>query len=334
VSVQSQIDAAAAGSTVTVAAGVHRENLYIGKPLKLVGLPGAIIAPSGGWNAITVKANNVTIEGLEIVNAPGDGIECDGVHHVTIRRCTARYCGESGIQFNRCDWFLVEDCTTYGNAETGWFSGISAWQNKVLAAGTLIGGFRNIIRNCICYGQNTWNASSMQQDGNGIVLDDFNNTQGGGEPGGYTHKTLIHNCLCYDNDGKGIHVVWTDNVTVRLCTCVNNSLNPLNPATWLSEISVAHSKNVTLDRNIAVCSRGAGSLANKRAYNNTSPSWAPAFNTTKWAGNVGWDAASTPSIRLDIGNAAPSSAGLKWLNPKLANYVPTVATAAGWRPLT
>jgi serralysin len=341
-SIQSQVDAASVGAVVLIAAGTFNENVYIGKSVILRGAvdangkPLSIIAPSGGWNGIHVKGHNVTIENFQIINAPGDGIAAEGVHHTTIRNCKIRECGESGIQFDRCDWFLVENCELIANAETGWFSGISAYQNKVLATGTLIDGYRNVIRNIIAYGQDT--RGGNHTDGNGIIIDDFNNTQGGGQSGGYTHGCLVENCLLYNNDGKGLQITWSNNVTARKITAVNNNRDLENTGTWRGDISVSQSKGVKLEDCLAVTYRGTGRLANNRAYDNTSTT--NAFNTTTFLRNIGWDASGTPSVRTDSGNVTPV---VTWVNPGMSftqamsnpspsDFIPTITTTAGWRP--
>jgi len=56
-SIQSRIDAAAAGSTVTVPACLARERIRITKPLTLVGTPGAEIRGSDVWTGWTRKGN-------------------------------------------------------------------------------------------------------------------------------------------------------------------------------------------------------------------------------------------------------------------------------------
>ena len=85
-------------------------------------------------------------------------------------------------------------------------------------------------------------------DGNGIIIDDFRNTQQNKAP--YPYKTLVENNVCYFNGGKGIHVFFSDNVTVRNNTCYFNNRDPKNPATWRGELSNVNANNTVWVNNI------------------------------------------------------------------------------------
>lgn len=333
-SIQSAADASMPGDVVLLAAGVHTGTVGFwtrpgtaAAPITLRGAPGAVMQPAGGYNAVTITMNYTTVEDLEIRNAAGDGIEANGAHHITVRRCKITGCGESGFQTNYCDWVTAEDNECAGNALLGWFSGISLYQNRNLFAGSET---RNFIRNNRCYDNVTPASGFSHTDGNGIIIDDFRSTQTAGFPS-YDFLTLVENNLCYGNGGKGIQVTWSDGVTVRRNTCVANNVDPLNGGTWRGDISISDSRRAVVDGNIAVCVRGAGFLSANRAYDNTGPS--SRLNNTVFTGNIGWDEAGTPSVRTDSGNATPVVA---WIDPQLVNYLPTTPAAAdaGWRPAT
>lgn len=331
-SIQSQLDAARSGDTVTIAPGTYRENVNIGKSVTLKGGPGVLIRPpSGGWNAISVNANDVTIEGFDIAGARGDGIEANNVRGVTVINNTISGCGESGIQTNYSDLVRIEGNTLVGNARDTWCSGISLYQNRARgAAGDLEPGFRNIIRGNICRDNITRPAGGPHTDGNGIIIDDFQNNQNGSTAGNYPYQTLVENNLCTGNGGKGIQVTWSDKVTVRGNTCVGNNVDPNNDGTWRGDISISESRGATVERNIAVAKRGSGYLAHNRAYGNTGPG--DKRNTTTFRENIGWDPAGTPSVQTNDGQASPG-AGVTWTDPKLgADWLPGIDTDAGWRP--
>jgi parallel beta-helix repeat protein len=326
-SIQSQINAALSGSTVTIAAGTYAEAFTVSKALRLVA-NGAVLVrpPASAWNAVSITAGDVTIEGFDIAGARGDGIEANNVRGVTVLRCKITGCGESGVQTNGCDLVRVEGCTLIGNARDTWCSGISLYQNR--ARGVTTTGFRNVIRDNICRDNITLPAGGPHTDGNGIIIDDFQNNQNGSTAGNYPYTTLVENNLCTGNGGKGIQVTWSDKVTVRGNTCHGNNRDVNNDGTWRGDLSISQSKAAAVERNIVHCVRGTGRLAQNRAIDNTSTT--NGFNTTTWAGNVGWDAAGTPSVRTDGGNAV---SGVTWVDPKLdANWLPTITTDAGWRP--
>ena len=128
-----------AGDTVIVRAGTYNEAVVIDHGGSAAGdvtlkseTPGAALIrpPSGAWNAISVAANHVTVDGFDIGGARGDGIEANNVHHITIRNSTVHGSGESGIQFNWSEFITIEGNETYENGSTGWFSGISIYQNS------------------------------------------------------------------------------------------------------------------------------------------------------------------------------------------------------------
>jgi hypothetical protein len=107
--VQSAVDAAPTGSTVLVCHGRYTEDVIIRHPLTLKGQRGAVIHGSSTANgtcdplgptatgpepclaAITIKAGHVTVEGLTVKDAIGEGILAEGsvsggvISHITIR---------------------------------------------------------------------------------------------------------------------------------------------------------------------------------------------------------------------------------------------------------
>ena len=63
---QERIDAAAPNDTIHLETGVHPGPVVIRKPVKLVGEKGAEIKGNGSGNAVTIKADDVTLSGLRI----------------------------------------------------------------------------------------------------------------------------------------------------------------------------------------------------------------------------------------------------------------------------
>ena len=113
-------------------------------------------------------------------------------------------------------------------------------------------GFHNVVRNNICFGNRVidlpGNPEPAHTDGNGIIIDDFRNTQlpDVGQYGqlksrksatNYVFNTLVENNLSYGNGGKGIHIFLSDNVTVRNNAAHWNNRDELNPGTWRGELS-------------------------------------------------------------------------------------------------
>ncbi len=300
------------GDEVVVKAGTYNEAININKDGSAAGgitlrseVPGGALIrpPAGSWNAITVNANYVTIDGFDIKGGPGDGIEGSGVHHVSILNNKVHDAGESGIQFNQSDFLKIDGNETYNNASSGWFSGISIYQNRNITGDTSTEGYRTIVRNNISHDNVT--KSGAHTDGNGIIIDDFQSTQASGHPN-YTFKTLVEGNLVYENGGKGIQVTWSDSVTVANNTAYHNNQDPQNTGTWRGELSNSQSSNNTWVNNIAVADPSLNK--NNTAIDNTSTGGYSNKNVV-WANNVTYNGtAGQASVKTDGGNPMPSAA--------------------------
>lgn len=300
------------GDEVVVKAGTYNEAINIDKDGSAAGnitlrseVPGGALIrpPEGSWNAISVNGNYVTINGFDIGGANGDGIEANNVHHVSILNNKVHGSGESGIQFNQSDFIRIEGNETYNNASTGWFSGISIYQNRNITGDTSTDGYRTIVRNNISHDNVT--KSGAHTDGNGIIIDDFQSTQTSGHPN-YTFKTLVENNLVYENGGKGIQVTWSDSVTVKNNTAYHNNQDPQNTGTWRGELSNSASSNNTWVNNIAVADPSINK--NNTAIDNTSTDSYKNSNVV-WANNITYNGtAGQASVKTDGGNAMPSAA--------------------------
>jgi len=300
------------GDEVVVKPGTYNESINIDKDGSAAGditlrseVPGAALIrpPSGSYTGISVNANYVTIDGFDIKGGNGDGIEANNVHHVSILNNKVHDSGESGIQFNYSDFVKIVGNETYNNASSGWYSGISIYENRNITGDTSTTGYRNIVQNNISHDNVT--KSGAHTDGNGIIIDDFQSTQASGHPN-YTFKTLVDNNLVYENGGKGIQVAWSDSVTVQNNTAYHNNQDPLNDGTWRGELSNAQSSNNTWVNNIAVADPSVNK--NNTAVDNTSYGGYTNANTV-WANNITYNGtAGQSSVRTDGGNSMPSTA--------------------------
>ena len=289
---------ARAGDTVIVADGTYNEEIFLEN--------------NGTAEAdITLRAENehgarilgfihgrdvsyITIDGFDITNsnegAISQGIVFFSSHHITISNNLARDSFGGGISFNQSDSILIEGNTVSGNAffQPDAHSGISVYQPQVLDDAE--GEYGIIIRNNISFenaslvpNQNCC-GGNLITDGSGIVLDDFRNSQDGGNGIVYSRRTLVENNLVYDNGGPGIHLFLASSIDIRNNTAVNN-LRVLN---FGSNINVQNSNDVNVFNNIAVSGSGEDTfLASNRAFdltfqNNISDGSVNGFNT---AGN-------------------------------------------------
>ncbi len=200
-------------------------------------------------NGLTVKGNNPNITLQQALNQPkscanpsgsydgrfnGNGISVDGrngtrFHHFKVKNCTVYDCGGAGITFIQSDYITIENNIIYNNSwYTVWASsGISLWQNWNSNNET---GVKNIIRNNICYGNRQYVPAIAFNcgftDGNGIIIDDSENTQNGSALGSYKGRTLIENNIVYKNGGSGIHTYKSKHVDIVNNTAYLNNQSP------------------------------------------------------------------------------------------------------------
>ncbi len=313
------------GDEIIVKAGVYNKSISVdrdGSENKYITIrsevPGGaeIRPPSGSWNAVSVNANYIVVDGFKIGGARGDGIEANNVHHIKILNNIVHDNDESGIQFNWSEFISVEGNTTYNNASSGWYSGISIYENRSITGDTTTTGFRTIIKDNVSYGNIT--QSGGHSDGNGIIIDDFHNSQTSGYAN-YTYPTLVENNLTYNNGGKGIQVFLSDYVTVKDNTAYHNNLDDQNTGTWRGELSNAQSSNNTWTDNIGVADPSAN--RDNTAVDNTSFGGYRNQNVT-WSDNLTFNGtAGQASVRTDGGNAVPSAANgnLLGVNPKFVD---------------
>src|SRR5262245_34491815 len=89
---QEQIDQAAPGDTIRVAAGVHRGAILISKSITLVGESGAEIRGGGTGKVITITADDVTIRGLRVAGSGLRLMDDDAAIFVTGNRAKVENC--------------------------------------------------------------------------------------------------------------------------------------------------------------------------------------------------------------------------------------------------
>jgi parallel beta-helix repeat protein len=279
----------------TVAAWVTFKPLTGHNPLiSFNGWAGFKIEPNVSYveiNGFTIRGNNANVTLADALNQPGgcnnptgtvdprfngNGIAGDTYgstgshqHHIRIANNTVYECGGSGIGFIQTDYITVENNTVYNNC---WYtmsgtSGINFYQNRNHDNAA---GYHIIIRNNKSFGNQLfvpWKDGGCNiYDGNGIIIDDGRNTQGGSTNGAYTAKILVANNLCYLNGGGGIHTYLSDNVDILNNTTYHNSISP----TPVGEISAESSGNIRIMNNIMIPNTNEPANSYNRNTNLTS----------------------------------------------------------------
>jgi hypothetical protein len=222
------------------------------------------------------EADRILCDGLdtsELVNkAQGNGIEIvadydneDQIsHHIIVRNNRVYRFGGNGIESVRADYITVENNAVYENAFFSPFdtSGITLYQQRDLepvSAGQEGKTVKNFIRGNIAFRNenkfgfakgfegNGCDRSAGISDGNGIIIDDFRNTQGDqSTKRPYGGRTLVENNIVYDNGGRGINVFSSNHVDVVNNTSYKNGrTGPTN-----ADIASDETKDVRFLNNI------------------------------------------------------------------------------------
>jgi len=233
---------------------------YIGAPNHASRITG-----SSNLFLITLMASYIIIDGFNIdgtgtadaaiANYAEDGGDA---HHLKILNNIIHDSGGGGVGLVRTDYFTVSGNIIYNTSgKSPWQeSGISVWEphqikgfNATLPADS--DPVHIVISNNILYNnKETAAIKGLHTDGNGIIIDDWWDTQTSPHQP-YPHKGLVQGNLCYNNGGKGIHVYYSSNVTVANNTVYNNSLDTQNNGTWRGELSNVCSNNVTWINNVS-----------------------------------------------------------------------------------
>ncbi len=114
-SIQAAIDAAAPGDTIEIHRGRYAGHLLVNKPLTLRGIDRPTIDGELKENTISVRAEDVTIDGLIVANSGGDtlyqhaGIYIyPGSHRAVVRNCDFSYT-LFGMWIEKADDVLIEN---------------------------------------------------------------------------------------------------------------------------------------------------------------------------------------------------------------------------------
>jgi hypothetical protein len=175
-------------------------------------------------------------------NGNGIVIESSGKkrsHHIVVAKNVVHDCGGGGIGASQCDYITIEENTVYN---TSWYSifGTSAIALYQFWNYNKDEGYHNVIRKNKCYNNKSmvpWIKMCKIYDGNGIIIDDFENKQNGSKLGEYKGRTLVENNICWFNGGTGIHAFQSGHVDIINNTAYCNSRSKeFNPGQILSGV--------------------------------------------------------------------------------------------------
>ena len=235
----------------------------------------AKIRTSNQYGAIEIRNSNyITVDGFDIghqnpgstTNNLGSGLQSFDSDYVTFQWNYVHDFGCGGISFREGDFATIQDNVVRDNAKNSNYncSGISVYQPEQLNNNS---GFHIVIRRNVAYENECtlpFNVGAggfdYPTDGNGIILDDFNNTQRSGYAP-FKAQTLVENNLVFNNGGGGIKVFEVDNAVIRHNTAWHNNRVLRNHPSTTGDISVTYSNgifgiynNVSVARNDGACS--------------------------------------------------------------------------------
>ena len=329
-SVDAAVARALPGTCVTLLDGVFRQTVRLGRggnadtatgyvvvraehPGRAMIIPPGAAAsarnPYGTYSVVEIAANYLVIDGIELSGgthggrAAGHGIDSTADvtrnwHHIQVLNTVVHDMGGSGIQLGYGDWYEVTGNVVHDNAWTNGYqtSGISIYEPIGAAAdrpdavhisitGNVSHDNREVAVGCaaadpLCH-----------TDGNGIILDDFQQAQ---RPGGrpYAYRASVRRNVVFRNGGAGIEVYsGAAPIIVENNTSYANYGDPLNGGTFRGELYDASASNVVWKDNIAYARPTASGVTrgNTAVLDGSCDTCVPRPQTPTWRGNVTFD---------------------------------------------
>jgi hypothetical protein len=305
----------AAGDTVIVLPGTYTEQISFsrsGRPgdsitLKSLFPSAALLRPTlRAYSTVDLIGSYLSIVGFDVQGGSGHAIDGGHTpngrairnHHILIANNYVHDSGGGGIEVAWGDYYTIEGNLSERNCATNpWHtSGISIYQPHAVDAEP---GFHNFVRFNVSRLNSEGPAIRGHTDGNGIIIDDGNNTQAGpGQSLPYGYATLVEGNLVYGNGGKGLQIAWSNYVTARDNTFYKNNRDNAISGTWRAELSNNFSSFNTLSNNIMVADP-AINPNNTAIGDQTLPAKWPTAGG-KWVANLTFDGTpGSPSIAVN-----------------------------------
>lgn len=274
---------------------------------------GAKLVSNSGSDGFAINGNYIEIDGIDLTNPGGHGINAENNHHIRILNCHLHHCGNSGFSGGWSDFYHIEGNVCNNNASLSWYSGISIYEAKSI--GDTSAGFHIIIRGNISHGNLTAPANGPHTDGNGIIIDDWNYTQNPGIP--YSFTALVENNICYNNGGAGLKVCWSDNITFRNNISYKNNTDTVNDGTYRGDLYCQQSRNCVWVNNIAWAAPGAGILSNNTAMMDKGAASGNSTVANIWKNNLFFNGTvGQASTSTGDGSSPTLTGNLSGVNPQ------------------
>lgn len=247
------------GDQIRVLDGTYTEHVWIPRSGQVGAWVSVQAENQGGAKIVGSLSGDslsyVLIKDMDVANSQGNFVQSKGIsftrsHHITIRGNRVHDCTGGGIGVDQSDSIVIDWNLVYDNAfyDPGQHSGISVYQPQrrgpqndrywgVVVRNNTSYGNKNLVNNPL-FGRPT--------DGNGIVMDDFQNKHSGGNGVVYDRPSVAENNLCFDNGGQGVHCYQSNNIYIRNNTCSNN----LESFDFGGEVAVVDSTNILVYNNV------------------------------------------------------------------------------------
>jgi len=260
-----------------------------------------VAAATGMQNVIYAGGNYMIFDGFEInggdyglTSSPitsGSGIFAYG-HHFQALNNLVHDCGGAGIGAVQHDWYWIVGNAVYNNAHfnTGQTSGISIYEPRAVTftatSADTSAIYHILVKNNVSYANAETYVAGDHSDGNGIIMDDFLNSQEGTTV--YPYKTLVQANTTYGNGARGIHVYLSDFVTVDSNIAYNNNLDDRIIGPWRGELSNVMGSNNTWTNNQAAATSVTTDA--QRQYNTAVlDAFTTATTNVVWQNNANFD---------------------------------------------
>ena len=299
------------GDCINVMPGTYRETVSMPKggnansargfvTLQATPRRKAHVIGAAGSTVVRIEASYVIVDGLDVSGGgtehcieAGFGHNGKAVHHIAAENNQVHDCGGSGISMIYGDWYWITGNHSYNNAHSNRWqtSGISVYEPRRASYRATAEDHAfyhiKIYDNTTHDNRETFGCNNCHTDGNGIIVDDFQNSQSNGAK--YPFRTLVANNVAYNNGGRGVHINHSDHVTVTGNRTFGNNQDRANPATWRGEITAEFSSNNHFEKNIAYAVPRGGDVRRYNVAVNDAAAGGYVNRGNVWVNNVTFD---------------------------------------------
>lgn len=181
-------------------------------------------------------------------------------HHVRIWGNTVTHCPLAGISAQFADYVTVAYNIAAHNSRWSPFGGSGISLNSAWDSDGNTTAYKMVIKGNLTYGNENLVPSASGDfaritDGNGIIVDSFDNAGFHGAPlhqASYTGRTLVEDNVSYDNGGRGAVVYRSGRVDLVHNTLYHN----VRSAELTSDLTAVHAWDVTVTGNIVAAAPG------------------------------------------------------------------------------